>query len=93
MCEPVVNALMAQAAALGPANLVLVIGTAAQTVVPPSRKSTVPVGAEPLTSAVKTTGFPAIEGLAEEDKAVVETGPTTCEIATAVLGRLVSSPE
>jgi hypothetical protein len=63
--------------------------------VAPSLKLTVPVGALPLTVAVKVTFVPTVEGFAELLSAVVVAAPpllTTCEKIVLVEPLLVASP-
>ena len=72
--------------------------TAAQPaiVVPPSLKSTVPVGDEPLTVAVNVTGSPNVDGFCDDATVVVvaaSAGLTTCVSTADVLPRLPASPE
>ncbi len=62
--------------------------------VPPSVKFTAPVGALPLTVAVKVTLAPTIEGLAELAMPVaVPDVLTTCDSATLLDAVLPASPE
>lgn len=65
--------------------------------VPPRVKLTVPLGADPVTVAVKVTLAPNAAGLSELAIAVVDPGTpplfTTCEIAGLVEGALMPSPE
>ena len=63
--------------------------------VPPSLKLTVPVGAVPVTVAVKVTLFPATDGFSELATAVVVAltpGLTTCANALLVDATLPASP-
>src|SRR5437016_1214815 len=75
-----------------------VSATAAQplSVVPSALKATLPVGATPLTVAVKVTLTPATDGLAELDNAVVLVVVggllTTCASAALVETVLFASP-
>ena len=63
-------------------------------VAPPSENAMVPVGATPVTVAVKVTLTPAFAGLAELAKPVVEaTLFTTCERVALVDAALPASPE
>jgi hypothetical protein len=60
---------------------------------PPSVKLTLPVGAKPVTAAVKVTFAPATDGLAELDSAVVLVALlTTCEKFVLVEPLFVASP-
>jgi len=62
-------------------------------VAPPSENATVPVGAVPVTVAVKVTLTPALDGLAELVRPVVEAALfTTCESAALVDAALPASP-
>ena len=62
---------------------------------PPRVKLTVPVGADPVTFAVKVMLAPAEAGLSELAIVVDEPGTpfTTCEMAGLVDGALTPSPE
>src|SRR6266568_3314084 len=61
--------------------------------VPPSRKFTVPVGAVPLTVAVKVTLVPTMDGVSELPIPVVlVTLLTVCESVALVEPALVASP-
>ena len=63
-------------------------------VAPASVNATVPVGAVPVTVAVNVTLAPALAGLAELARPVVEaTLFTTCESAALVDATLPASPE
>ncbi len=63
-------------------------------VAPPSVNLIVPVGDVPVTVAVKVTLAPALAGLAELVRPVVETTLfTTCEIVALVDAALPASPE
>ena len=61
--------------------------------VPPSLKFTLPVGAAPVTVAVKVTLAPTVEGLSELDS-VVEVNPwfTTCDNDPLLDAALPASP-
>ena len=50
----------------------------------PSRKATLPVGATPVTVAVKVTDWPTVDGLSELASAVVVAALTTCESVVLV---------
>ena len=61
----------------------------------PSLKLTVPVGAEPVTDAVKVTLAPAIDGVSDVASVVdvaTAAGLTTCDSAALVDARLPASP-
>ena len=63
--------------------------------VPPSLKLTVPVGAEPVTVAVKVTLAPTIDGVSDVATVVdvaTAAGLTTCDSAALVDARLPASP-
>ena len=94
LCVPAARLAVLQAAVLA---LALPVGsaTAAQPVsgVPSAVKATLPVGATPLTVAVKVTFAPAVDGLSELTNAVVLVALlTTCEKFVLVEPLLVASP-
>src|SRR5438046_170749 len=68
-----------------------------ETVVPPSVKATVPVGAAPATVAVNVTLAPTIDGLPELDSVVLLVALltlfTTCDNVVLVDPLLPASPE
>jgi hypothetical protein len=90
LCVPTASAAVVHVA------LAPVSATAPQPamVAPPSENATVPVGAVPATVAVKFTLTPAIAGLAELARPVVETTLfTTCDSAALLDAALPPSPE
>src|SRR6266487_3518356 len=93
LCVPTVRLPVAQVAVR---MLPLPLNTAAaQPAIdaPPSRKFTVPVGAVPLTVAVKVTLVPAVDGVNELPIPVVlVTLLTVCESAVLLDVALVASP-
>ena len=58
----------------------------------PSLKFTLPVGAAPLTAAVKVTFTPKVEGLAELDRIVLLAALTTCDSVVLIEAALLESP-
>src|SRR5450432_2589594 len=93
LCVLALNVLVAQVAV---SALPLPISATAPhpaMVAPPSVNATVPVGAVPVTVAVKLTLTPALVGLAELVRPVVEVALfTTCESGALAEGALPASP-
>ena len=98
LCVPAGSVVVVQVAVRGVPEAESVLAEQPEIDVPPRVKLTVPVGADPVTDAVKVTLAPAAAGLSElAMEVVVPVWPgtlfTTCESAELVEGALVPSPE
>ena len=96
-CVPALSALVLHCAVRALPEPVSVTAEHAAIDAAPSLKFAVPVGAVPLTVAVKVTLVPTVDGLEElESVVVVVVAPppplTTCDSATLVEPLLVASP-
>ena len=94
-CVPALSALVLHCAVRALPEPVSVTAEHAASDAAPSLKFTVPVGALPLTVAVKVTFVPTFDGLEELESVVVVAPPpplTTCDSATLVEPLLVASP-
>ena len=96
LCVPTLRLLVAQVAVRILPEPASVAAVQPVIEVAPSLKFTVPVGALPLTVAVKVTLAPATDGLAELDKAVVLVVAvgllTTCDSGVLLEAALLVSP-
>ena len=67
-------------------------GCASQPLTPPPEKSTVPVGLDPVTVAVKVTLWPKDEGFGEVVRLVPDVTGFTVWLTMSELGSLLLSP-
>src|SRR5947207_2034968 len=93
LCVPTVRLAVAQVAVRMLPEPVSAAAAQPAIDVPPSRIFTVPVGAVPLTVAVKVTLVPTVDGVSELlTPIVLVTLLTVCESAALVEPALVGSP-